>query len=349
MIAPFDASRIISATSPPEWEGRERSDVRLLVSRSGTIEHRRFRELGQSFRPGDLLVVNESSAWPASLPADAEHGRFRVNLSTEYGDGIWLVEPRVDSATPGPLPLRAGEEIRVGGLPVEVLEEFPGVPRLRFVRFGQDAHPAIWQFGEPIRYGYSAGPFPLSAYQTVFSRRPWSAEMPSASRPFSRGIVRELLRAGVRFTPVVLHAGVSSFDAETPGTLPVVYPEPFEVPERTARAIERTRRNGGRVVAIGTTVLRALESAYRDGAVRSAAGFTSVRVDPNRPVRSVDALLSGFHNSGTSHLAMLEAVLGRAELERAYDAAIQERYRWHEFGDAHLMFRPTEAMSPAAG
>lgn len=348
MSVEFDAARIVPATSPPELNGHERSEVRMLVSRSGALEHRRFPELPGQLRTDDLLVVNESSAWPASLPGTSEFGEFRLNLSTDYGDGIWLAEPRWNAATPGPLPLADGAEFRVGGVRGEVLEEYPGVPRLRFVRFDGDARPLIWRYGEPIRYGYAADRFPLSMYQTVFSRRPGSAEMPSASRPFTRSIVQELRRTGVRLASVVLHTGVSSFDADPHPATPVVYPEPFEVPEKTARAIARTRGHGGRVLAIGTTVLRALESAYRGGEVHAAAGFTSLRVDAHQPVRSVDGLLSGFHNSGTSHLAMLEAVLGRRDLERAYSAAIDHGYRWHEFGDTHLMWVSNASGSPGA-
>ncbi|MCI4348290.1 MAG: S-adenosylmethionine:tRNA ribosyltransferase-isomerase [Thermoplasmata archaeon] len=314
------------------------------MSRSETHTHHRFPEIPTMFGPGDVFVVNESAAWPASLPAIAGFGRFRVNLSTGYGGSTWLVEPRWGPARPGPLPLHVGETIRVAGLTAEVLEEYPGVPRLRFVRFAGDLPGAVWRHGEPIRYGYAAGRFPLSAYQTVFSRVPGSAEMPSAARPFTAVLLGELRARGVDLVPILLHAGVSSFDSDAPNATPVVYPEPFEVPSRTAAAIHAAKRRGSKVIAVGTTVLRALESAFRDGAVRPVAGFTRLRIDGSRSIRSADGLLSGFHNAGTSHLAMLEAVLGRTELRRAYDAALGHRYRWHEFGDSHLLLP-----SPARG
>jgi S-adenosylmethionine:tRNA ribosyltransferase-isomerase len=339
----FDFSEVVPATAPPELNGRERSDVRLLVSRSDRHEHHRFPEIAGLFRAGDLLVVNESAAWPASLPAVADFGRFRLNLSTHYGQGVWLAEPRWGPATPGPLPLRDGQRIRVGRMNAEMLEEYPGVPRLRFVHVDGDARAAIREFGEPIRYGYASGRFPRAVYRTVFSRVPGSAEMPSASRPFTAAIVAQLLAVGVRFAPILLHAGVSSFDSEDPETRPVVYPEPFEVTSATAQAIAAARSRGSQVIAIGTTVLRALESAYRDGSVLPTAGFTSLRIDRRRPIRSVDGLLSGFHNNGTSHLAMLQAVLGADELYRAYGEAVRHRYLWHEFGDSHLMLAPHAA------
>ncbi|MCI4351402.1 MAG: S-adenosylmethionine:tRNA ribosyltransferase-isomerase [Thermoplasmata archaeon] len=327
----------LAAVAPPESHGRDRSDVRLLVSRAGAHTHHRFPEIVDMFRPGDVFVVNESSAWPASLPAVAGFGRFRLNLSTGYGSSTWLAEPRWGPARPGPLPLRSGDIIRVAGLSAEILEEYPGVPRLRFVRFTGDLARAAWRHGEPIRYGYAAGRFPLSAYQTVFSRIPGSAEMPSASRPFTPALLGQLLATGVQVVPILLHAGVSSFDSDDPNASPVVYPEPFQVPLRTAEAINAARGRGSKVIAIGTTVLRALESAYRDGSVRPTSGFTRLRIDGSRRIRSVDGLLSGFHNLGTSHLAMLQAVLGGTELRGAYDAALRQRYLWHEFGDSHLL------------
>jgi S-adenosylmethionine:tRNA ribosyltransferase-isomerase len=176
-------------------------------------------------------------------------------------------------------------------------------------------------------------PWPLSAYQTVFARHPGSAEMPSAGRPFTDRIVTRLVTAGVLVLPVLLHTGVASPEAhERP------YPEPFEVPAATARAVTAARAAGGRVIAIGTTVVRALESAAGpDGLVRAASGFTDLVVTPERGVRVVDGLLTGFHEPTASHRDLLAAVAGPDLLAACYAAASAAGYRWHEFGDANLL------------
>jgi S-adenosylmethionine:tRNA ribosyltransferase-isomerase len=194
--------------------------------------------------------------------------------------------------------------------------------------------------GQPIRYGYVEHAQPLTAYQTLFARAPGSAEMPNAARPFTKQIVAELLDAGVRFATVRLHTGVSSLDIETENveehTLP---PEPVRVGAEAADAVNLTRRRGGRVVAIGTTVVRALESAwsFEKGNVAPRAGFTRLLVSPERGVFAVDGMLTGLHDSGASHLAMLYAVAGKDMVRDAYEELIREQYRWHEFGDSHLL------------
>jgi S-adenosylmethionine:tRNA ribosyltransferase-isomerase len=187
--------------------------------------------------------------------------------------------------------------------------------------------------GRPIRYGYVSRPWPLSAYQNVYAMEPGSAEMPSAGRPFTSELVTRLVAKGVGVTPLVLHTGVASLEAdETP------YPEHFTVPSTTAERVNATRRAGGRVVAVGTTVVRALESAVApDGSVRATSGWTDLVVTPERGVAVVDGLLTGWHEPEASHLLMLEAVGGRDLLERSYAASLELGYRWHEFGDVHLI------------
>jgi S-adenosylmethionine:tRNA ribosyltransferase-isomerase len=167
----------------------------------------------------------------------------------------------------------------------------------------------------------------------VFAADPGSAEMPSAGRPFTAEVVTELAVRGIAVAPVLLHTGVSSLeDGERP------YPEWYRVPASTARLVTAVRRSGGRVVAVGTTVVRALETAAQsDGSVEPSEGWTNLVVTPDRRVRAVDGLITGWHEPGASHLQLLEAVGGRDVVERSYRAALEHGYRWHEFGDSHLI------------
>jgi S-adenosylmethionine:tRNA ribosyltransferase-isomerase len=196
----------------------------------------------------------------------------------------------------------------------------------------------LLRYGRPIRYGYVDHDWPLSAYQTVFAPpvdriRAGSAEMPSAARPFSEAVVTRLVAGGIVVAPVVLHAGVASPEAhEKP------YPERFDVPSSTARLVNDAHRAGARVIAVGTTVVRALESAADlQGLVHASQGWTDLVVTPARGVRVVDGLLTGFHEPAASHLAMLETVAGGVLLRNCYQRALDEGYLWHEFGDVNLL------------
>lgn len=329
------------ATMPPEMRGLARDEVRLLVSTPRRHAHARFRDLASYLTPGTVLVVNRSATLAASLPATGRLGPFMLNLSTRYQDGLWLAEPRWDRSRPGPLPLHPGVSIEAGGLAGRLIAPYPGLARLWFTRIDGDVEAAIARAGEPIRYGYIEPPLPpLSAYQTLFSTVPGSAEMPSAGRPFTPRVVAELEADGIAILPIELHAGVSSLELD-PETIdrPVLYPEPFRVPVATAATINQARREGRPVIAVGTTVVRALESAFADGQVRPAEGFTRLYVHPARRVQAVDGLLTGLHDPLASHLAMLHALAGTELIRGAYAEALREGYLWHEFGDTHLILR----------
>jgi S-adenosylmethionine:tRNA ribosyltransferase-isomerase len=178
----------------------------------------------------------------------------------------------------------------------------------------------------------------MDVYQTLFSRVPGSAEMPSAARPITPRIREALDRAGVRIAPILLHTGVSSLEIESETVeAQAMYPEPFVVSQATAEAVNRTHAAGGRVVAVGTTVVRALESAWTPEGIRPTAGFTRLFVNPDRGVHAVDGILTGFHDPITSHLALLSTFLGMDGVRDAYAEAIRAGYLWHEFGDSHLV------------
>lgn len=332
----FDRPAGLEATEPVETRGLGRDDVRLLVSTSDGHAHARFRDLPQFLEPGDLLVVNDSATVAASIPASGGPGSFTLNVSTRFGPRTWLAEPRLGPDRPGPLPLSPGDRFRTCTGAVLVLAPYPGTDRLWFVE--GDLETAMARCGEPIRYGYVTAPQPLEAYQSIFARAPGSAEMPSAARPFTEEVVGELGAKGVRFATVRLHTGVSSLEVETDEVEDhPIPPEPFRVPATTAAAVNDTREAGGSVIAVGTTVVRALESAWADGRAAAKTGFTRLVVHPGRGVHSVDGLLTGLHDPGASHLAMLYAVAGRELVLDGYEQAVEHGYRWHEFGDSHLL------------
>jgi S-adenosylmethionine:tRNA ribosyltransferase-isomerase len=329
----------LAATRPPEAYGLRRDEGRLLVSSTAGQQHARFSDLKRVLQSGDLLVVNESATLPASLPAKGKVGEFRLNLSTNYGGGLWLSEPRWSPAKPGPIDeLIAGEKIQAAGLEARLISPYPGLPRLWFVQFEGDVCQAMQRAGQPIRYGYLQEAYGLNHYQTLFATVPGSAEMPSAAYPFTPRIVKQLAARDIEIAGIVLHTGVSSLEVEADEIEEhPLYPEPYWVPGATAKAVNEARAKGRRVIAIGTTVVRALESAWDGRQVRPSAGFTRLYIRPGHEVSSVDGLLTGLHDPLTSHVAMLYAIGGKTLIREAYREAVREKYYWHEFGDSHLI------------
>jgi S-adenosylmethionine:tRNA ribosyltransferase-isomerase len=322
----------LEAHEPPEARGVGRDGVRLLVGEraAGVVRHHRFTDLPALLRPGDVLVVNTSATVPAAVPVVG--GRLTVHFSTERADGSWLVELRrhAGKATAPYVGGTPGRRYALPGGAAVILREPYSAGRLW--RSDVDTAGSVLDYlnahGQPIRYGYVDRPWPLRYYQTVFGVHPGSAEMPSAGRPFTSELVTRLVTAGVLVVPVLLHTGVASPEAhERP------YPERFAVPPVTARVVARAKADGGRVIAVGTTVVRALETAG-DG---PAQGWTDLVVTRERGVRVVDGLLTGFHEPRASHLDMLAAVAGMPLLERCYAAALDAGYLWHEFGDINLL------------
>jgi S-adenosylmethionine:tRNA ribosyltransferase-isomerase len=318
----------LEAPGPPESRGLARDGVRMLVSRAagGTVEHHRFTDLPRLLLPGDLLVVNTSRTLPAAVPAGPG---LAVHFSTGLPDGSWLVEPRIPDgkssipngtvAPPQLIELPGGARLTLLG---------PGTARLWRGRLSVAVVPYLLRYGGPIRYSYAARPWPLEAYQTVFGRHQGSAEMPSAARPFSLAVVTELVTRGVTIAPITLHCGVSSLEADEDP-----YPEQYDVPPATARLVDLTRRSGGRVIAVGTTVVRALETAARG----PQAGWTPLVVTGETGLLAVDGLITGLHEPRSSHLRLLAAFHDPAVLAACYEAAVSRGYLWHEFGDTHLM------------
>jgi S-adenosylmethionine:tRNA ribosyltransferase-isomerase len=332
----------LSARVPAEERGSGRDDVRLMVSRGTEVSHHAFRDLPGQLRAGDVLVVNTSATLPAAVGGRVGGEAVVVHFSTRGDDGRWAVELRRPDGSGSTLPRPGGPPgaaVRLPGGERLVLEEplAPGADRLWWASGPADVRGLLYRYGRPIRYGYTARDQPLDAYQTVFALPSpdgaGSAEMPSAARPFTARLVAELVSRGVQFAPITLHTGVASAEVHEPP-----YPERFEVPVTTAWLVNAARAGGGRIVAVGTTAVRALESAAgADGVVRAASGWTDLVITPGRGVRAVDGLLTGLHEPEASHLLMLEAIAGREALCRGYTEALRRLYLWHEFGDVHLI------------
>jgi len=336
----FDLPRELEAHEPPEARGLARDDVRLLVSRPDVEPaHGRFCDLPDILDAGDLLVINTSATLPASIDAVRPDGTVvELHLSTPLPAGLWVVELR-QPAHPGTLPFHSdvsGESLALpGGARVDLLARYPISGRLwvAVLHLPAPLEDYLALHGRPIRYGHVDRDWPLSAYQTVYANEAGSAEMPSAGRAFTTDLITALVARGVGVTPIVLHAGVGSLET---GELPT--PEPFRVPPTTAARVNATRANGGRVIAVGTTVVRALETVGDTGGrAHPGEGWTELIVTAERGIRVVDGLLTGWHEPAASHLLMLEAVAGRQMLDDAYRAALAGGYLWHEFGDLHLL------------
>jgi S-adenosylmethionine:tRNA ribosyltransferase-isomerase len=344
-----------------------RVDVRLMVARRSApdVSHHRFGDLVDNLDAGDLLVVNTSAVIPAALDARGTDGSdLRLHLSTEQPGGFWVVEPR-HPAGPGTeryLGMPPAHLVLPGGGRAELLAPYPagtGLERLWLARLdlpGDAGGPNptlsgvspvdisargtperllayLRAHGQPIRYAHAEAAWPIEAYQSVFSRDPGSAEMPSAARPFTEALVTRLVTRGIVLAPITLHTGVSSQEAGEPP-----YAERYEVPPATASLVNAAHAEGRRVIAVGTTVVRALEStADEAGRSHPGRGWTELVVTPERGVRVVDGLVTGWHEPESSHLAMLEAIAGRELMDASYAAAVDEGYRWHEFGDSHLI------------
>jgi S-adenosylmethionine:tRNA ribosyltransferase-isomerase len=330
------------ATEPPEARGLARDEVRLLVARRGGVEHTSFRALPQALEPGDLVVVNTSATRAAAVDGWRADGRnVVVHFATALDDGTWVVELRPPGRSVGPVgDAAAGERVGLpSGARLELLTAHPDAAlqssRLWRARVAVEGPVTdlLARRGRPVAYAYVPDRWPLESYQTVFALHPGSAEMPSAGRPFSTEVVTGLVSRGVAVAPLALHTALSSPEEGEPPQA-----ERYDVPAATARLVEHTRRHGGRVVAVGTTVTRALETvAGEDGRVLPGAGWTDLVLGPDRPVRVVDGLVTGWHPPGASHRRLLEAVAGPALVEAAYAAAEAEGYRWHEFGDSCLL------------
>ena len=354
----FELPPELEASEPPEARGLRRDEVRLMVSYLGddSIVHSRFADLPEFLRAGDTLVVNTSGTMNAALPAQRSDGTpLTVHLSTHLPADLWVVELRSSSGDEPVLDGKSGETLSLPEGASMVLQ----TPYLSERRQRDEESNRLWistlnlsvnlndyldRNGSPIRYRYVRESWPSVYYQTVYATEVGSAEMPSAGRAFTPELITRLVANGVRVVPLILHTGVASLEDDEPP-----YEEFYRVPPETAEAVNAARRAGRRVIAVGTTVVRALETVTeRDGSTHPGEGWTDVFITPERGIRSVDAMLTGLHEPRSTHLSMLEALVasvsacplatsGTEHLEVAYSEALRRGYLWHEFGDLHLI------------
>jgi S-adenosylmethionine:tRNA ribosyltransferase-isomerase len=336
----------LSAQEPPERRGVARDRVRLMVLDRGTGDavHTRFDRLGDFLHAGDLLVFNSSRTLPAVLDGSvtSEGPAVEVRLAEHLPDDSWLALLVCRHGDRFGCGLHTGLRIAFGqGLTATVHErdrQIPRLWRLRFAPSGGELIDMLYRLGKPVRYEYVAQPWDLDYYQTVYAREPGSAEMPSAGRAFTWKLLFELQRRGVQTAHIVLHTGLSSYLDDDLDALHPASEEEYVLGAEAAAKINRARTAGRRVIAVGTTVVRALESAATaDGRVRAEHGYTRLRVTADHQLRAVDGLLTGLHEPEASHLDLLTAFLPAETIRQAYEEAVRRRYLWHEFGDLNLI------------
>ncbi len=364
---PFDLPAELEAGEPPEARGLARDEVRLMVSyrSNDRVVHTHFRDLPDYLEAGDLLVINTSGTMNAALPAQRSDGSAcELHLSTHQPDDSWVVEIR-QPGEKGTTPLydaQPGETLQLpAGAIVTLIAPYTGIRKkgkidahrsisqaisssgkqekshhrlwLAVLRLPCDWHEYLAHYGFPIRYSYVRESWPISYYQTVYATETGSAEMPSAGRAFTSELITRLVAQGVLIAPLLLHTGVASLEEHEPP-----YSEYYRVPHQTARLVNMTHETGKRVIAVGTTVVRALESVTSsDGVTHAGEGWTDVVVTPQRGIHAVNALLTGLHEPRASHIAMLAALCGIEHLRITYQEALREHHLWHEFGDLHLI------------
>ncbi|GAA6616660.1 S-adenosylmethionine:tRNA ribosyltransferase-isomerase [Scytonema sp. NUACC26] len=348
MATPFTFTLPIEllAKEPPERRGIGRDRVRLMaIDRTiNKVEHTRFDRIGEFLRPGDLLVFNSSRTLPACLNGcEVPRGDcMEIRLAQHLPDDSWLVLLLCQQGDPFSCGLRSGMQIDFEqGLTGTVYDRDVNIPRLwklRFSKSGTELMDLLYRLGRPVRYEYVSAPWELDYYQTVYAKEPGSAEMPSAGRAFTWKLLFDLKHQGVQTAYIVLHTGLSSYmddalDAQHPAS-----EEEYFISEVAAQKINQTHLNGGRVIAVGTTVVRALESIADDtGKVKAEHGYTRLHITANHRLKTVDGLLTGMHEPEASHLDLLTAFLSAEKIRDSYEEAVQKQYLWHEFGDLNLI------------
>jgi len=340
----------LEASAPPEARGLRRDQVRLMVSNYSTdqVRHDRFNHLDEYLSEGDVLVINTSRTRNSALAASRADGTaLELHVSTHFDDELWTVEVRSVHENGKTKHLEDAREGEILALPVmakailqrpyisDCTDDAKPSETLWLAKpiFPQPVDDYLARYGFPIRYNYVKERWPLSFYQTIYATESGSAEMPSAGRPFTSGLLKRLTAKGIRIAPLVLHTGISNLEThESP------YKEFYRVTPETARTVNEARTAGQRIIAVGTTAIRALETVTNaDGQTHAGEGWTCLVVTAQRGLRAVNALLTGMHEPEASHLAILEALAGLSHIKIAYNAALHNGYLWHEFGDLHLI------------
>ena len=342
-IIQFELPTHLACPQPTELRNISRDDVRLLVTtHEGQATHDTFSNFDEYLQAGDVLVINTSATIASAFAITLPNGQpGKLHLSTQLTAKNWLIEIRAvhNNTTTR---WKEGEEGMEFSLPqgakLRLKERFYKNDQLLDLWVAelsteQKQKSYMQKHGQPIKYTQLQNPYPLPFYQTFFSFHPGSAEMPSAGRGFTQELLQKLIRKGVVLAPIVLHTGVSSLEEDEKP-----YPEYMEVDPVTALLINTAKEDGRRVVAVGTTAIRAIESAAdAEGVVKAFRGNTELYIEANHQMKVADGLLTGFHEPRASHLHMLQSLAGFEHIERAYQEALKADYYWHQFGDLHLI------------
>jgi S-adenosylmethionine:tRNA ribosyltransferase-isomerase len=334
----FELPQELNAKEPPERRGIRRDYVKMMVLNKTTCssEHTQFYRLDEYLKKGDLLVLNASRTVPAVLKSmrETDGAEVEVRLAHRKNESVW-------EALPVSGKLTKGDVIRFSpALTATVIEQSSDSPfvLLSFNLCCSSLYNQIYSLGEPVRYEYIQEPWNLDYYQTVFATIPGSVEMPSAGRAFSWELLFRLQKKGVRIAYITLHTGLSYLLDDKWHKGPDKNFENYEVPKETADLIRVTKKAGGRVIAVGTTVVRALETvALEKREIEAHSGWTNLYITEDTKLEICDGLITGMHEPEASHLQLLSAFVDKGKLYEAYQDAIKQRYLWHEFGDMNLI------------
>lgn len=336
----------LSADKPPELRGINRDRVNLMIidRQSGNRSHSTFNHLMEFLQYGDMLIFNSSRTLPASLKTinNKKHRISEVRLAEHLPDDSWLVLMLDDNNNRHYAGIRAGLKLEFNADLTATIEKRdvrnPKLWKIRFSLRGAELINIFYQIGQPIHYGYISAPLPLEYYLTVFAKDPGSSEMPSAGRAFTWKMLFDLKNKGIDTSFITLHTGLSSYMDEDINNNRIVAEEEYFISESTSAKIRITRSKGGRIIAVGTTVVRALESsAVIFGKVTAGHAYTSLRITSEHNLKVADGLITGFHEPEASHLDLISAFLTPAQIRKSYEEAISKKYLWHEFGDLCLI------------
>lgn len=333
--AEFHVPPHLHASVPLEMKGLSRDSARMMVVNrtTGKAVHTLFTSLGDYLQAGDVVVLNNSRTIPAVLKGKQGENQLEIRLSRKVKANQWDV-------------LVIGEYCHKGG-PISFIEGVQGemvgsgsenpLMRMKFSVHGTEFYDFLYKAGEPVRYEYIQTSWALDMYQTVYGSVPGSVEMASAGRAFSWKLLQSLKEKGIRIAFVQLHSGLSYYgDDRWPA--PLNHPEEFFVPEETAVMVQQAKKKGNRVIAVGTTVVRALESAVTEkGELQAMNGITDLYITKESSLKVVDCLLTGLHEPEASHMHLLTAFIPEDLLLNSYQQALLEGYHWHEFGDVNLI------------
>ncbi len=339
----------LEATQPPEARGLKRDEVKLMISykSDNKIIHDKFYNLDNYLESGDLIVINTSKTMSSAIDVERHDGsKLRLHISTHLPSNLWVVELRnIEGNNTKPFyDINIGEILNFpqgGNLIIhshyvyQLGDKKQESKRLWIASLNlpMNISEYLKKYGKPIRYSYVTNDWDIDYYQTVYANNEGSAEMPSAGRAFSFELITKLVARGVKIAPLVLHTGVSSLESDE---LP--YEEFYDIPLETAKIINQTKKAKKKVIAAGTTVIRALETVIDyDENIHPGKGLTNILITPEKTIKSVNAMLTGLHEPRATHLSMLQGLVSLDHINKTYQEAIEKKYLWHEFGDLHLL------------